>query len=167
MRQRLGIAGAIAAGLVVVLSATAAASSTRVVQISSDPFTNNPALDGVPVYHKTELEPDTFAFGSTIVSAFQVGRFENGGASDIGWATSQSGGKSWAKGFLPGMTQQSTPPNTDSTIERVSDASVAYDARHNVWLISSIPLRANTFVPTVYVNRSMDGGLTWGPPVIA
>src|SRR2546421_3228236 len=165
MRQRLGFAGAIAAGLVVVFSATAAASSTRVVQISSDPFTNNPALDGVPVYHKTELEPDTFAFGSTIVSAFQVGRFENGGASDIGWATSQNGRR--ANGFLPGMTQQSTPPNTDTTIERVSDASVAYDAKHNVWLISSIPLRANTFVPTVYVNRSTDGGLTWSKPTNA
>ena len=32
--------------------------------------------------HGTEVEPDTFAFGLTIVAAFQVGRFFDGGASD-------------------------------------------------------------------------------------
>ncbi|HET9847172.1 MAG TPA: sialidase family protein [Candidatus Dormibacteraeota bacterium] len=167
MNRRMGTAATIAAGLAIAISATAAASSSGLVRISSDPFTDPTAIDGAPVYHKTQVEPDTFAFGSTIVSAFQSGRFENGGASDIGWATSTNGGSSWHHGFLPGMTQQSTPPNTDPNIERVSDASVAYDARHQVWLISSIPLEPNTFVPTVYVNRSTDGGLTWSTPIHA
>ena len=51
------------------------------------------------------------------------------------------------------------------TFERVSDASVAYDASHNVWLISSIPITSAVTVPNVIVNRSADGGLTFGNPV--
>ena len=74
--RKVGIAGAIAAGAAIVASATGLAGNS-LRQISSDPFTNAPAIDGVPVYHMSEEEPDTFAFGSTVVSAFQVGRFQN------------------------------------------------------------------------------------------
>jgi hypothetical protein len=49
-------------------------------RVSSDPFTNTTSQ------HATELEPDTFSSGSTVVSAFQVGRFFSGGATDIGFA---------------------------------------------------------------------------------
>lgn len=158
--KRMGLSGVIAAVAALAASVTGLASSSAgLTQISSDPFTNSTS------FHKTQLEPDTFAFGSTIVSAFQVGRFQNGGASDIGWATSQNGGKAWVHGFLPDMTQESSPPNP--LYPRVSDASVAFDAAHNVWLISSIPLLPNTAVPTVFVNRSTDGGLTWGNPLNA
>ncbi|HEX9131081.1 MAG TPA: hypothetical protein VF844_02190, partial [Ktedonobacteraceae bacterium] len=34
-----------------------------IVQISSDPYTNTSSQ------HQTEVEPDTFSFGSTLVSA--------------------------------------------------------------------------------------------------
>src|SRR5258708_38215210 len=97
-------------------------------QISADAFTKTTAIDGVAVFHKTQEEPDTFAFGSTIVSAFQVARFHNGGADDIGWATSSDGGKSWKHGFFPGWTFQGggrTIPHV-----RVRRASVAVQARH-------------------------------------
>ena len=50
---------------------TFAASS--LIQISSDPFHNTDSN------HATEVEPGTFAFGNTIVSAFQQGRFFDGG----------------------------------------------------------------------------------------
>ncbi len=84
--------------LLFALSSTILAfASVTLVQLSSDPFTNSTSQ------HRTEVEPDTFAFGSTIVSAFQVGRFFNGGASDIGFATSTNGGKSFTSGFLPGQ----------------------------------------------------------------
>jgi len=110
----------------------------------------------------TELEPDTYAFGNTIVSAFQVGRFYNGGASDIGWATSTDGGATFTNGFLPGITVFKGGP-----YGRASDASVAFDAKHNVWMISSLGLfpNGNTSVVDVIVNRSTDGGLTWSKPV--
>ena len=63
---------------------------------------------------------------------------------------------------MPGMTFSS---GAASPFERVSDASVAFDARHNTWLVSSIPLLPSTSVPTVFVNRSTDDGVTWSNPV--
>jgi hypothetical protein len=128
-------------------------------QISSDTFGNTMSQ------HATELEPDTYSNGSTVVSAFQVGRFFNGGATDIGFATSTNGGASWTSGFLHGLTATSGVGGTTGVpFERVSDASVAYDAKHKVWLVSSIPLESNLLVPTVFVNSSSDG-LTWNGPV--
>ena len=64
----------------------ASVSAASLQQVVSDPYTNSTSQ------HRTAVEPDTFAFGSTIVSAFQVGRFTNGCASNIGWATSTDGG---------------------------------------------------------------------------
>src|SRR5260370_17661692 len=127
------------------------------VQVSSDPFTNTTSQ------HRTEVEPDTFAFGSTIVSAFQVGRFFNGGASDIGFATSNDGGKTFTSGFLPDTTFQSTPANLK--YQRVSDPSVAFDTRDNVWMISYLGIPAALVPVDVLASRSTDGGLTCGPPL--
>ena len=135
-----------------------ASANVALTRLSQDPFTNASSQ------HATELEPDTFAFGSTVVGAFQVGRFFDGGASDIGFVRSGDGGRTWGPpGFLPGMTFSSGA--TGSPYERVSDASVAYDARHRTWLISSIPLLPTGQVPTVLVNRSTDDGRTWSAPV--
>ena len=134
-----------------------ASANVPLTRVSQDPFTNTTSQ------HATELEPDTFAFGSTVVGAFQVGRFFNGGATDIGFARSGDRGQTWdAPGFLPGMTFSS---GAASPYERVSDPSVAYDARHGTWLISSIPLLPTGQVPTVLVNRSVDDGRTWSAPV--
>jgi hypothetical protein len=48
----------------------------------------------------------------------------------------------------------------------VSDPVVAYDAKHNVWMISSLAISESGGVHGVSVltSRSMDGGLTWGIP---
>jgi hypothetical protein len=127
----------------------------QLTQISSDPFTNSSSQ------HATEVEPDTYSFGSTIVEAQQTGRFFDGGSSDIGWATSSDGGATWTHGFLPGITQWSG----GGTFERVSDASVAYDAKHGVWLISSIPITSGLAVPQVDTSRSTNGGTVWSNPV--
>jgi len=161
MMRRVGPAIALAAAALLALANTALG-NVALTQISSDPFTNSTAVDGVAIYHATQVEPDTFSSGSTIVSTFQVGRFHNGGADDIGFATSTNGGKTWKHGVLPGLTFQVDPT---SPYERVSDASVAFDAKHNVWMISSIPLTSSLVVPTVFVSRSTDGGRTWNNPV--
>ncbi len=133
------------------------ASGAQLLQLSTDPFTNPDSQ------HKTEVEPDTFAFGNTIVSAFQVGRFFNGGASDIGFATSSNGGKTFTSGFLPGTTVNSTPAGP---YLRTSDASVAFDARHNVWIISYLGIKNPSGPIDVDVSRSTDGGKTWSTPVV-
>jgi hypothetical protein len=122
-----------------------------------DPFSNTTSQ------HKTVVEPDTYSFGSTIVATAQEGRFFNGGASDIGFATSTNNGTSWTSGALPGITKFN-----GGIYDRVSDPAVAYDARHNVWMISSLALVDTASGPSgraVLTSRSTDGGLTWGNPV--
>jgi hypothetical protein len=141
-----------ALALAVAIPAAARANVT-VTQVSQDIFTDTQAQ------HNTEVEPDTFAFGSTIVSAFQVGRVSGGGSSDIGWATSTDGGATWTHGYLPGITT-----NVGGTFGQASDASVAYDAKLNVWLISSLGLSGSAV--DVLTSRSTDGGLTWSNPVV-
>jgi hypothetical protein len=152
--HRQGLTLLAALGTLVLASVTPALAATQqLVQISSDPYTNSTSN------HKTEVEPDTFAFGNTIVSAFQVGRFFDGGASNIGWATSTNGGATWTSGFLPRTTTLA-----HGRYARVSDPSVAFDAEHNVWLISYLGL-VSTSAADVVVSRSTTGGLTWGNPV--
>ena len=144
----------VGAGLVVAAAGSAGA-NVALTQISSDPFTNSSSQ------HATEVEPDTYSSGSTIVETQQTGRFFDGGSSDIGFATSTDGGATWTHGFLPGITQWFS----GGTFQRVSDASVAFDAKHNVWLISSIPITSSVTVPSVFVSRSTNGGTVWGNPV--
>lgn len=153
--------GLLAAGAAFVLSATpaAAADGRANVQISEDPFTNATSQ------HQTEVEPDTFAFGGTWVSAFQVGRFFDGGSSDIGFATTRDGGERFQHGFLPGVTTFSQPAGP---YDRASDASVAFDLRDHVWLISYLAIHQPPGQPTgvvdVLASRSFDG-IHWGMPV--
>jgi hypothetical protein len=145
---------AVPSALTLALAApTAAYANVTVTQVSQDIFTDSQAQ------HNTEVEPDTFVFGSTIVSAFQVGRVSGGGSSDIGWATSTDGGATWTHGYLPGITT-----NVGGSFGQASDASVAYDAQLNVWLISSLGISGSTV--DVLTSRSTDGGLTWSNPVI-
>ena len=141
----------------VVLATTAGAlANLPILQISSDPYTNPTSQ------HRTEVEPDTFAFGSTVVSAFQVGRFFDGGASNIGFSTSTDAGASFTQGFLPATTFVSTPPGP---YERLSDPVVAFDARHGTWLLSYLGLRTAGGAADVLVSRSPDG-ITWGTPIV-
>jgi hypothetical protein len=134
-----------------VAPANVAPANVALTQVSADPYTDAQAQ------HRTEVEPDTFSFGNTIVSAFQVGRVSGGGSSNIGFATSNDGGATWTRGFLPGITV-----NGGGRYSQASDAAVAYDARHNVWLISSLAIGSTADILT---SRSTDGGRTWSNPV--
>jgi hypothetical protein len=134
------VAAVLAAGFAAATPAHAA--QPGVTQISSDPYTTANAPSG---QHATEVEPDTFAFGSTVVSAFQTGRVFNGGATDIGWATSSNGGVSWTHGFLPGTSKEAMKPGPFFS---VSDPSVAYDARDGAWIIS-------------WLGAHFSGGASW------
>ncbi len=127
--------------------------ATSLVQVSSDPYSDSQAQ------HATEVEPDTYSYGSTVVAAFQVGRVFGGGASNIGWATSTDSGQTWTHGFMPGSTT-----NTGGPYSAASDASVAYDAKDNVWMVSWLGIGSGNNVD-VDLSRSTDGGHTWGSPV--
>jgi hypothetical protein len=163
-RYRRWIGATLAVALIfsfVLASTVFAASNTPLLQISSDPYTNTTSQ------HATEVEPDSFANGSTIVAATQVGRFSDGGASNVGWATSSDSGATWHNGFLPGTTVFATPAGT---YDRVSDPTVVYDAAHKLWMIASLAISNVGGSPqgvAVIVNTSSDGGLTWNAPVAA
>lgn len=126
----------------------------NLTKISFDPYSIGPGQ------HATEVEPHVLANGSTLVAAFQTGRIRNGGATDIGWATSRDGGLTWTHGFLPGLTTG----EGSGLYDAASDPVVAYDAKHAVWMIASLPLSATIATPAVAVSRSSDG-LTWQNPV--
>jgi hypothetical protein len=113
--------------------------------------------------HATEVEPDSFAFGSTIVSAFQVGRVSDGGAVAIGFATSVNSGSTWQSGLLPGVTRSSPRPGV---ADRASDPVVAYDAEHRTWLAVTLVISPTTGSFHLDVNRSPDG-LSWTAPIHA
>jgi len=122
--------------------------------ISSDPYTNSSSQ------HRTQLEPDSFGFGNTVVATFQTGRFFDGGASNIGWATTTNAGRTWTTGMLPGTTVFEGGPWA-----RISDPAVAYDPLHDVWMISTLAIDASVSGAAVLTSRSTNGGLTWQSPV--
>jgi len=119
--------------------------------LSSDTFANSSSQ------HATEVEPGAFSFGTNIVTAFQVARIFSGGGADIGFATSKDSGKTWTGGVLPGITVFD-----GGTFSAASDAVVAFDEAHNVWLISSLAIGTDTEVLT---SRSSDG-VHWDDPVV-
>ena len=125
-------------------------------QLSRDTFANPESQ------HATEVEPDSYAFGSTIVSTFQVGRIRDGAAANIGFATSRDAGRTWRSGLLPSLTQYSRPVGE---WERASDPVIGFDAVHGVWLASSLAVSPGRESALVF-NRSTDG-ITWSAPVVA
>src|SRR3954469_21271687 len=153
--RRLAFVFAAAATVALTITLVASA-NVAVAIIATDPFTNSTSE------HATIVEPDTYSFGSTIVATSQLGRFTDGGASDIGVSVSTNNGTSWTAQELPGITVNSTPPGPYA---RVSDPSVAYDAAHNVWMVSGLALDSSLTGVAVTLSRSTNGGATWNNPV--
>src|SRR5579863_5857613 len=138
-----------------------AGAQAGLAKISADNLTNSDSV------HKTEVEPDMFAWGNTIVSAFHVARRPGSigwGSGDVGFATSTNGGVTWTHGDLPGLTVNYKA----GTYGAAADPSVAYDAKHAVWMISTLPLvglsSGSQYIGDVAVSLSSDG-LKWGNPI--
>jgi len=134
---------------------TQPAAGHHVTRVSTDPFTNKAGQ------HATEVEPDTYAFGGTIVGAYQAGRTFIAGSSDLGWATSSDDGKTWQHGMLPGLTKQ-----RGGKFRAATDPSVVFDAKFKTWMITALDVGRDAFGPGVSVSRSADG-LHWIKPVMA
>src|SRR5205814_2979095 len=134
------------------LPTMAAGAAVRSVQLSSDTL----ATPGAQ--HATEVEPDTASSGATVVSAFQVGRFFDGGSAAIGFAVSGDAGRTWRSGLLPALTTASSPAGSPT---RATDPSVAFDAAHHRWLAATLTLPTDS--PAVVVSGSADGR-AWDPP---
>jgi hypothetical protein len=137
------------------LAARPALANVAVKVVSQDPYTNTTS------YHRTEVEPDTYSFGTTVMGVHQTGRFTDGGSSNIGYVTSTNSGATWTSGFLPSTTVFATPPGP---WDRATDPSVAYDPKHNVWMVNILAM-TGTSGKAILTSRSTDGGLTFSAPV--
>ena len=119
---------AVAAALGLLFVSALSAGSVVPTPVSDDPYTDG----GSGHQHKTQVEPDSYAYGQTIVALTQSGRwYDGGGASNLVFSSSQNGGRTWTTGGLPGTTVNATPPGP---WPRISDPSIAYDPEHNTWL---------------------------------
>jgi hypothetical protein len=161
MRSTKRAVARVASGGVVLTVTAVAWAAISLTTISTDTYTNASSE------HATEVEPDTFSNGSFVVSAFQAGRFYTGGASNIGWG-STSDGVTWTNGYLPGITKVDSSTNT---YDRVTDPSVAWDAKHGLWLIASLALSVSqsgaVTGAAVIVSRSTNSaGTAWNAPVV-
>jgi hypothetical protein len=96
--------------------------------------------------HRTIVEPDAAGAGNTIVTVYQAGRYGDGGAAAIGWASSADGGARWTRGVL-----------ADAGTDRISDPVVAWDAAHGTWLAAALGVGASTTIP-VYASAT---GASW------
>ena len=131
-------------------------SSFPLIRLSTDKFHDSASE------HRTEVEPDTFAWGTTIVSTFQVSRVYAHGGADIGFATSTDGGKTWTSGYLPGLTVN----YKGGSLASASDPAVIYDVKHSVWLIAALAIPPNPdYGKALSISRSVDG-IHWSKPVI-
>jgi BNR repeat-like domain len=157
----LGVAASTAL-LAVTLFPSGASAALTAVPIGTDPFTQATCKASTTTNHHANVEPDSFSYGSTVVAAYQVGRVYDGGACAIGFSTSTDNGTTWTSGLLPGITKWSG----GGTNDRATDASVAYDAKHNAWLVSSLTLleAGGVHGNAVVTSRSTDGGQTWSAP---
>jgi hypothetical protein len=104
------------------------------------------------------VEPDVAAAGSTVVSVFQLGRYFDGGAAQIGFAVSRDRGRTWRSGVLPALTTASIPPGP---FPRASDPVVAWDELHARWLVATLALGSTE--SAVSISTSPDGS-TWSAP---
>lgn len=129
----------------------------QLVRVSSDPY------GGDGSQHATEVEPASYAHGTTVVAVVQAGRYLNEGSSNIGWATSKDGGITWQHGFLAGTTVA-----VGGMYSRITDPAVAYDAAHSTWIVVTIAFletQSGLTASAVLVSLSTNGGTVWGSPV--
>ena len=111
----------------------------------------------------TLVEPDVAV--SPINSNIQVAvahdcRFSNGGAVDIAYAWTHDGGKHWHNAAMPGLTRA-----VGGAWARASDPVVTFGADGSVY-VSSLVFDL-TCPGGVAVSRSVNGGKTFGKPVLA
>ena len=158
MRKQLLVLVSTATLGMTVLGGSPAGAGPPPRQISVDSITNGSSQ------HATQVEPDTFSFGRTVVAAFQNGRNFAGSSAAIGVSVSHNGGHSWrSRSYLPGLTIFTEPAGP---FVAATDPSVAYDARHHRWLISTLVTGGGLTGGGLAISASDDDGESWLPPVV-
>jgi hypothetical protein len=136
-----------------------------IVQVSGlSPFAGNNADAGQPGINflNSEVEPSLAADPtnpSHLIAAWQQDRWSNTGCRGIVTSTSFNGGNTWSPlTVVPGLTLVS-----GGTLQRTSDPWLSISTNGTAYL-SSNPFDITDGNETMSVNKSTDGGLTWGAP---
>jgi len=115
-------------------------------------------------------EPDTVAEADVAVSprdprvalaVVQDGRYPDGGSVGISYAWTHDAERHWRSQALPGLTPASGGP---ATWRRASDPVAAFDDWGRAYV--SMLLVTKSGPSAVAVSRSLDGGRTFGRPVV-
>jgi hypothetical protein len=143
--------------------------STLNLVSGATPFTDTSDLVGQRghVSLDSEVEP-RLAVDPTnsqhFVAVWQQDRWSNGGARGIAGAVSTDGGNTWLPMVIPGLTLAS-----GGAYQRASDPWVSISKDGTVYVSSLEVTLAPAGFPlysAVMVNKSTDGGLTWGQPTV-
>ena len=160
-RLRSGILCAVLAGALAAAAPAAGATVSRVLRVGE--------IAHQDVAPEPGSEPDTLVEPDVAVSpvdsriavaAAHDGRFPDGAAVDISYAWTHDGGRTWHHAPVPGLTTA-----VGGTFGRASDPVVAFGPDGTVYL-STLLVDIPGCNSAVAVSRSVDGGATFGRPVL-
>lgn len=120
----------------------------------------------LPPNMRAQAEPDiarSLLNDDFLVATFQEGRFStNGGAVDLGYSTTHDGGLTWTRALVPHLTQVVGGPYF-----RATDPVVAFDLNNSVYISTDAATDTNFANGVIAVTKSIDGGVTFGSPMVA
>jgi hypothetical protein len=160
---------ALCAACVVTLAVAATASAAPPVVVSGpSPFlgctADNPAAQEQfsTLYPNAEPEPRSDINPTNplnIVGAYQQDRWDNGGARGLVSAWTKDGGATWHDVVIPGITKCS-----GGIYDRASDPWVSFAPNGDLYSLS-LTFDAFDTHNAIIVNKSTNGGESWGPPL--
>jgi len=106
-----------------------------------------------------------------VIGIWQQDRWSGGGAHGLVAAYSMDGAKTWTEQALPLSTCGGATGATPGYYDRASDPWVSFGPTGTAYLVSISFSGTSTLAPGgsgiggVLVQRSSDGGMTWGTPV--
>jgi hypothetical protein len=135
--------------------------SGRITDVQPIAADTAPSINGAEP--DTETEPDVAidpGNPSVITGGAQQGRYVDGGSADPGYSTSHDGGRTWIHANLPGLTEA-----VGGTFQRASDIAIAFGPDGSDYA-QTIPFDQTDARSAVAVQRSVNGGVTFGAPVL-
>lgn len=154
-------AGAFGLGPLVQASGSSPFAACTADAVASQPGTMVPHSEVEPWVDVNPTNPDNVA------GSFQQDRWSNGGARGLVSVASFDGGLSWTPEVVPGLSLCS-----GGTFQRATDPWLSFSPNGHLYQMSLVldisepPGRPGGFGRNaMLVSKSVDGGLTWGPPV--